>query len=274
MVTSNYLRRRAKSLLANLQEAYACRTKRLKEGIIVLQMGKVGSTSLCASIQASGFRGGVFQVHFLGRQQVNEAIDRIRRSDDPILDRHIFTARHITRRLDRSAPLKVITLTREPLSRAISFVTQDFRRIFEGRPPEGVTEREFALAVKARLASGSPHADPGIWFQRNFEEVLGITLESFNHASSGRCWRGESHLARALCIRMEDLGEEPTSRALSEFVGHKLQLGSERRNLGSNKPAHRLAQQVKGQFYQNREAFREIYETRYISKFYPELQII
>lgn len=147
------------------QAKMSCTPSRVSRGIIVAQMGKVGSSTICRAIRDSRFPGDVYQVHILNSVELDEALRRVRGEPYMDMQEHLFLSRRLLGlRRSLPTPLKCITLTREPVQRAISFVSQSFRSVFRGREVGDIGVAGLCEAVARRLSSQSVHSDPGLWF--------------------------------------------------------------------------------------------------------------
>lgn len=102
--------------------------------IIVYQMGKVGSTSICRALERAGIAAA--QPHFLGQAALVKVLTNLLEPDrtavhvnDGIyqIDKNLRLTRlvdeHRTGR--RAGPIKVITLTRDPFNWYVSFLVQN-----------------------------------------------------------------------------------------------------------------------------------------------------
>jgi hypothetical protein len=176
--------------------------------ILVYQMGKVGSTSVMATLKhVPGLE--VHQVHRLSAANVA----RVRDWPDPPGDEEGL---RLSERLIRpGAPLRIVTLVREPIGRNISYFFQNLDKICNTPAAHEVIPIE---TLVRRYQIEFPYSDdPLSWFDYEFREVLGIDVYStaFDHAA------GFQAISNATCnvlILRTDLPDTTKARVLSEFL--------------------------------------------------------
>lgn len=265
------LRRTLKSVKQNLGARFASLAFDPSKTVVVLQMGKVGSSSVVRSIRESSFRGHVFQLHIIDREDIDRAVSRIRASARPILDEHLVYSRALhAKLLNATRPIRIVTLTREPIARALSFVFQDLQRQVGQELTSPGASRQFTEAVRSKLEDGSPHADPSAWFDTQVKQPFGIDVFSkpFDYEQAATVINGDR--ASVLVARMEDLGESDCEGAISEFVGANCNLTRDSANVGVDKKHGEIYRTLQESFRLPSSDLDRLVATRYFRHFYQD----
>ncbi len=251
--------------------------------LLVYQMGKVGSTSLCASLRAANFATPIWHVHFLS-DEILGRLDRIYRRSWPEGNaRHLWKCHFLRKQIDRGLRgLKVVTLTRDPIARNVSafFESLTIAPLDAGsayRVKSVDYDFEITLHVErletlvSLFLEKFDHETPSVFFDREIEGVLGIdALSTTFPASKGyHVYRGER--ADLLVLRLEDL-EERAAEAMKAFLGvNNIQLI--RSNIGSQKE-HGFIYESFIHFLRLPEAYiDEMYMSKYARHFYTDEEI-
>ena len=105
-------------------------------------------------------------VHNLAPEKVSENVETLR-ANPGYLPKHVVTSLTLANKNWRRFQCKVVTLTREPIGRVVSFALEDWQPQLHDVSSlrELEPERMIKLVMK-KLRPGSPHADPGQWFER------------------------------------------------------------------------------------------------------------
>jgi len=265
------IRKAAKAWFFMLRTCFELRHVERRNPIVVYQMGKVGSSTVAQTLQGLGVPYPVLQVHILSPAQFRRAVVRQRELGVRFFDEHLVVSERLIRKLGRSVfPCRIITLTREPVSRAISFVFQDVsRQAPDALCAGGRVDREAIVArIAELLETEHPAADPGRWFDSELREVFGCDVFSCPHDFR----RGYTILngcaVPVLVMRMEDLDQHlPT--ALSEFLGSEVsQDAILRANVGEKKRYAADLEWVKRNLRIPRQTLLRIVDTKYFQHFY------
>lgn len=137
--------------------------------ILVYQMGKVGSTSVCDALSAAGLKP--LQVHVLGK---NAASSRQRFVDE---GQPLPYRKHLERRIaayleQGSARVKIITLVRDPIARAVSGSYQTAWR----HSHDATDATAMRAMVTKRLSRPNALAYCYRWFEEEIADVLDIDV--------------------------------------------------------------------------------------------------
>ncbi|TFH88164.1 hypothetical protein EQG41_04475 [Billgrantia azerbaijanica] len=172
--------------------------RRARRGVPVLiyQMGKVGSSSLYASLSEQ-YTGLTVHTHDF---RSNHADYRVR-----WLYRRTIT---------KGQRLKVITLTREPVSRNVSAFFQNFQRLVGVATEEvDMTTEELRTAFLARY----PHELPLTWFDDNILECFGINVFAQAFPKEGIARHVKDNID--ILIMRSEIDDDAKSEAVRNFLG-------------------------------------------------------
>jgi Putative capsular polysaccharide synthesis protein len=257
---------------SRLQLRIALRNVHRQMPIIVYQMGKVGSSTVVSTLEKLGLPNPVLHVHTLVADRMNAAEKLQRSSTRPALDSHLIVSSILLSKLSRGRfPCKIITLTREPIARTISFAFEDWKRRAPGALAEDGTLDAAAMTEVADtlLRNRGGHADPGKWFDRELKQVFDLDVFSIPYDEE----RGYSIIRNPdvslLILRMEDMNRSLPG-ALADFLGIDANsVVMSRANESEGKWYSDSANAVKREFRLPDEILNEITTSRFIRHFYP-----
>ena len=189
---------------------------------VVFQMGKVGSTTVSASLEALSDRPHVYHSHFLTHHGIRWAEDQYRAhfSRTKALPAHVIDSLVLRERLDAGATLgwRVITLVRDPVARNLSSF---FQTMYLDRPDVDLADASDAAMARlhARFIDDFDHDFPLNWL----DVELGAALDIDPYAAEPDAAQGvfslEPRGARPglLVLTLEDL-RTSGAVALARFV--------------------------------------------------------
>lgn len=236
----------------------------------VYQMGKVGSSTVVRTLEGMNVSTPVIHIHTLNPQKVSAKVEALR-SNPGYLHEHVVTSRTlVNKRLDWGRfPCRIITLTREPVGRAISFAFQDWKRQLPdvSGPNELDPERMIEL-VREKLQPGSFHANPGQWFERELRAIFNIDAMAIPYNFEQGYVMLRSGPVDVLMIRMEDL-DRSLEAGLADLYGQDTQgIEMRRSNVGENKKYADLLAEVKERLAIPPSMSERIWSTDYAEHFY------
>mgnify|MGYP001412456266 CR=1 FL=1 len=246
--------------------------------ILVYQMGKVGSTTLYATLRHAELPNPVFHVHYLVPGNIRKSRERYRRGD--ML--HSEKAAHLAVglglalrvRLSRNVRWIVLTGVRDPIHRAISrtFQVATWRHPTVCRNGRVDADRMLAYLERAIRPEGRLIRDTYTWMDRELKRTLGIDLyrHPFDRAAGYRILRSGN--VKMLVYRLENL-----DRVLEEGLVRLLALD----DALDAQPANRAPDKAYGREYERVvEAFRlpaaqcrRIYDHPFMDHFYGPTMI-
>lgn len=184
---------------SKLEALFECRNIVKKNPIIVYQMGKVGSSTVLRYLQSSPINRPVLHCHTLVRTNWSRAVDRSL-SISKEIPKHLHVSNHLIKARDhRDFKADYITIVREPVARAISFVFEDWKK----QAPDALNQGRLdpvimQTRIKELLATNEVVANPSLWFKDEIETSLGIdvflclmifsVVSSYSDDETVRCW--------------------------------------------------------------------------------------
>lgn len=202
-----------------------------KELLLVHTMGKVGSTSVAASLKARGIRRTttMYQPHFLSDEGIafaeQLAISRagswenLSRKGRAGYLRNRLLNKELRRMQAEGERVKVITMVRDPLAINVSGLFHNYR----WWPAELKTECETPTAdclaaVQRYFLDTYPHNVPDTWFDMEVRALYGVDVfaQPFDREAGYAIYR--SDYADVLLIKLEKLNA-CAAEAMREFLG-------------------------------------------------------
>lgn len=240
--------------------------------VLVYQMGKVGSSTVVATLRAAEIDHPVRYVHFMSARGLLDELRDYRRAGQLWSQRaaHAYTGLGLAARFRLHAPERclVVTGVREPIGRAISsfFQTAGYRHpeLCDGDVPAPDAALDFLhdhVRRGDRLVESTYR-----WLDRELAVSLGVDL--YDHPFDRE--RGASIVAsgdvRLLVYRAEDLAEQ-LPEALGELLGtDPVPLIS--RNVGTDKDYADSYRRVRRGLRLSEARLRSLYDHRFMAHFY------
>ncbi len=109
-------------------EEYKIKRDMDKEKVLIYQMGKVGSSTVYETVKAMGLDCSISHIHFLSDSGISKAEYAFMNSKSKQIPMHLIRSKILKRHLNlKSDKIKIISLTRDPVSRIISDVFQNLK---------------------------------------------------------------------------------------------------------------------------------------------------
>lgn len=250
--------------------------------LLVFQMGKVGSSTVVASLEASGVDRLMFHSHFLssaGRERMKEVSEETFGSWRALpahLKRHViqsaFIASWVGQQRAKGGALQVICLVRDPVATNVSSFFQDTTvRFSELVEPGAAGARVDTEALTRQFFDEYHHELPMTWFDDEMREVVGLDLlaEEFPTDVGWKIYREGN--VEVLLLRLEDL-ERTAGPACRELLGvEHMVLVNE--NLASDKPRADAYRQFRAQLEIPDFYLDMVYESPSTRRFYSDEEI-
>lgn len=259
--------------------------------VIVYTVGKVGSSSVAATLDAALDGRGVAHVHWLRSEnlQADEAQYRRRaraywgtRKMSRFMPRYVWLGQQVGDAI-RSAPpgtvWDVVTLVRDPVARNVSSFFQDLELMFDfwpaqelnARPVDEVAARLVEMFLDAYVEGKSPlglGGDPLTWFDAELKPVFGVDVFAtpFPLSRGYEIYGGPN--SRVLLVRLEDL-DRVAKPALREFLGTSA-ANVMQRNDASDKVYAEVYRRFKRLLKFPSEYLDRLYSSRYCKHFYSQ----
>jgi hypothetical protein len=242
--------------------------------IIIYQMGKVGSQTVYRSLLEAGIKNPVYSVHMMAEENISKAEDYYKKINLP--DAYFLDfGRRIREKLayTEHAPLKIITMVRDPIARELSQFF--YHPLSIAHPilldPNGhIDNHQVVKYLRKTFMFCDPETNYTLtWFDNEFKQTLGIDIYRypFDYDSGYKIISHKN--IDLLILRTEDLNQCFTP-ALMEF----LQLVSPIEMVPSNEHNQYKATYkfVKEHFSLPASICARFYESRYAKHFYNETE--
>lgn len=228
----NFLRKRSFTYVRfSAMRKFLHQIDQTKPPLIVYQMGKVGSSSVVATLNAVAPDYQIFQIHTFSREWVAKQEQQYRQAagfhGTYSIDNHVIASSYLLDRRERRPAgerWKYISLVRDPVARNISAFFQAYPIYFAAKTsgyndtevnskPVQELEREFVEEFGEWR-----HKMPTVWYQSFIEPTLGIDVFSvpFDRERGYQIYHGPD--ADLLLLRFEDLNQKLPA-ALDAFLG-------------------------------------------------------
>jgi len=274
--------------------AYMWRHRRSYEAhelgpILILQMGKVGSKSVQAGLEALDLKSPVYHAHFLSRERTAET--EARRREFFRTERHTYLMRpwlnqFLRRTFDNKSDervWKIITLTREPVGRNISaffenldVVARDTEGEFEisshyYRIDPTVVSIDDVDALAQLFFERATHDSPIRFFDREIRDIFGIDVLSDGFPKDKGYGIYRTPRAELLVLRLESLAD-CAAEAFDGFLGiENFQLISS--NIGAKKVYAPLYDAFKRHAVIDSRYADVLYDSDFMRTFYSDEEI-
>jgi hypothetical protein len=275
---------------ANYMRGLERAQRKFKEApLLVYQMGKVGSSTIVRSLNAIGIDRPVYHPHFLTRERISKTeaerrqffgTERYAYLKRPWL--YAFLVKQLNKEM-RGGKWKVVSLTREPVSRNLSvfFENLEIKPLDAGRRYE-ISSHYYRIAptiielsrldvLSALFFEKVNHDSPDQFFEKEIKGILGVDV--FKGAfpkSQGYCIY-EGAVADILVLRLEDLNRV-AGQAFFEFMGiADFELLNT--NVGSEKHYAALYNAFKAYVHLPEAYLNRMYGSRYVRHFYSDAEI-
>lgn len=274
MNVASQLRGWGKEVVHRMQKRIALRNLDARTPTLVYQMGKVGSSTVVQTLENLPLPSPIVRVHSLNPTKVSEDIETLRASLGYLREHVVTSSTLVQKQLDwGSFPCRIITCTREPVGRVVSFAFQDWKR----QLPEVTDVRELQSdqmieLVIEKLRPGSLHADPGQWFERELKSVFGIDVMAVPYDFEQGYKKIRSGPVDVLVIRMEDLDRSLRKGMADVYDLSNCDFPVERSNVRKSKAYANLLSKVKERLSIPPSVSEQIWNTDYARHFYgPDL---
>lgn len=237
---------------------------------LVYQMGKVGSSTVARTLEQVDVPGPVIHLHHLNPEKVRENIHALRENPGYLHEHVVTSLTLLNQQLEWGHfPCDIITLTREPVGRTISFTFQDWKRQLSGVDSlqELEPDRMIELVTK-KLQPDSFHADPGRWFERELKSVFGIDAMAVPYDFEQGYVKISRGPVDVLVIRMEDLNCSLASGLAELYDAEERDIQMVRANVGKKKRYAALLEEVKEKLTLPPEISEHLWSTDYVQHFY------
>ena len=253
-------------------------TMKLRDPIIVYQMGKVGSLTIKSSLE-NLFRSlplevPLYHAHNLNNLDAMEAAITKQWSNPAPALAQMKIDKDLRRQIDNNPgrKWKVISLTRDPVARNVSMFFQmldvhfpDWKSKYE-QGHLNLQELQYFLVHK--FSSGNA---PELWFDQQMKPVFDIDVyaSSFPHNLGYKIYSSNKNV-KLLLIRLEDL-DRVASQAMVKFLNIK-RFSLIKSNVGAEKAYSALYREFK-RMPLPKSYLEKMYNLKYTRHFYTDQEI-
>lgn len=258
--------------------------------LLIYQMGKVGSSSVQASLKALNLDMPIYHPHFL-TQDFMDLYEQKRKKyfgTNRISElKHIWQCQYLSKQIEKGLNGKkwrAVTLVREPIARNIS-------AFFETLEVEVLSETQFKLTADIRSTYNFEitvqlddveelieiflrefdHETPLVFFDREIKGVLGVDVFATEFPDSIGYKIYEGAEVDVLLIRLENL-TECARDAFKEFLNVE-DFSLTNTNIGSEKDYAPIYKKLKDSIRLPDSYIDEMYTSKYTRHFYSEAEI-
>ena len=243
-------------------------------------MGKVGSSSLEFSLSKQ-LKERVFKLHFLsdaGIAMCEASNEKQKAKGNRQVEYGLLQMRFLRKKIEQTKAGKlnkdwrIITLTREPVSRTLSTFFQNGHLWFEDFEAKCANnEIDVDALIQDFEGREALHKQTISWFDEEIKEVLGIDVydSSFNPKKGAKIY--QNNCFELLLIRIENLKEHVST------VAHFLDIPDfqlNNYNMGSDKYYAIFYKQFKDKISFSKQYLDKIYQSKYTRNFYSEAELL
>ncbi|MEZ8142682.1 capsular biosynthesis protein [Enterovibrio norvegicus FF-33] len=251
-------------------------TLREKDFVLVYQMGKVGSSSIEASLEHAGIPS--WHIHTFDD---NEEFQMYRNTADvacffdwPVRTAYRLTLAHRCRVLQKRDYLKIITLVRDPVATVVSRFFQDLHiQFISGKKNDAIHgDIDATLKHLTDAFENQMHLDYFTeWFDRELKRRFGVDVLKHISDPTQTHWHIEQNGCDVLLMKCEAINQ--SADVLATFLDHP-EFTLESSNEGSNKWYSALYQRFKETYSFERlfhlydaPLYRAVYSEEEITRF-------
>ena len=242
-----------------------------KGAIIIYTMGKVGSVTMLNSLIPVAGRT-IYQIHTLNKEAISE---KNYESINKPVPGHILRSRIVVNQLAKCSDgkrLKLISLTREPISRNISAFFENIENIVPDFHEKGdFTEPSKTDDLIQLFLNKYAHGDLSNWFDAEMKASLGIDvfLSEFPKEKGYKIYSGDC--ADLFLLRLENIDQCRNDDFLDFCEIWRFDLVN--LNLASQKPYYHVYKKFINTIEFSSSYIEQMYSSKYVRHFYAEEEI-
>ncbi len=247
--------------------------------VIIYQMGKVGSTTIHASLEQANLPFPIYKVHFLSDEGIKHGEEFHQKTlNIPWATTPHIQTTHLLRqkiRSDEAIRWKIITLVREPISREISEFFQYLDSLYpELLDAEGNLEEKRALRIlQTKFMFYKPEKNYTCsWFDMEMKPMFGLDIYDYPFdAQAGYTIINHENID-LLILRLEDL-DHNLSKSVTQFLNLQTAIEMVKSNVRREQQRGALYRKVMQDFTLRESICRKVYASKYATHFYSEAEI-
>lgn len=242
--------------------------------VLVHQMGKVGSTSLCQTLRSMGGLPPVVQTHFLTEKGIARAYATFKNWDSPPPS-HLRISKMISPFFLQKYPTSnlmwyVATMVRDPIARQISDIYQNPEIV--GQTARGIPDPQVVLSYLSNYFQNFDEPTDYVchWFDTEFVQLLDIQVYERNFSEKHYDIFKKKNV-RALVFRLEDFSDIG-HRALEKWLGRPVNFRAQQLNTSRERDSFNSYQSVKENLKIKRSDLEKVYSTKFSRYFYGDMK--
>ena len=257
---------------------------RNRKSVIVYQMGKVGSSTVCNSLKKLKINTSVYHIHVLTENSIKE-LENVYKDNfhkTSFFPQHILESQYLRKQLNKGRKeWKVVTLVREPVSRNISLFFQvlnsglgyNYKEKLKYMTIDDIVNelQKLFFEENSGFEKYNGHEAPLHWFETEIEPTLNIDVFSREFPRSQGYELYQSDLADLLLIRLENLNE-CAGVAFKKFLDiNDFTLAPS--NISKNKSYSQIYQRFLDTLVLPEHYIDKLYSSKYMNHFYSKEEI-
>lgn len=239
-----------------------------KPPIVVLTPGKVGSSSVYKTLKNKLINNYVFHIHQLSDFGIENSMNTHLNSDRKSLPMHLIVSSLLNKKLkDYNDEVIIITLLREPVSRAISGIFQNielYSKELENKDLKVIESKVLDKIIK-KIPMSLEYIEKWIKFELKNNLKIDIYNDEFSFNNGYKIFQNKR--IKLLLLRMEDLNNSFKGATMNFF---ELEEGIKLKdyNIGDKKYYSSQYKSLKNKIKLSDEIIDRILSSRYVEHFY------
>ncbi len=233
--------------------------------ILIYQMGKVGSTTVSKTLTQYGLKN--YQIHYLSK---NKLLD-IKNSHEAIGKRppeHYKLSMDVLNKNLLEAPVKIISMVRDPVARNVSAFFNNIDRFLNKKPLSTISMENLVHTFLHKY----PHKIATNWFEDEFKPITGIDILSCPINNRDSYFRLDNSDIDFLLLKVE-ASDEMKVQALNEFIPNLGLKSLTYGNVGSDKNYSGPYERFRKEFCVPSDYLADMYGAQLIRHIYTTQEI-
>lgn len=243
-----------------------------KEKIIIHQMGKVGLSTVYETIKSLNLNYAVYHLHWLSQDGIKRAFKYFKNTESGKVPMHIRRSSILQKYIDfNHDKLKIISITREPISRFISDFFQNIHYNYPSLITEGQLDNNIINKLLfEKFETLDLNNDYTLnWFDDEFLKSYNVDIYSYPFDKDLGYTIIKNNNIEILIIRMEDINKN-LNIALKEFLNVGYDIMIINTNIGNEKEFAHNQNFLKTNLKIPKCILESILETKYFKHFYND----